>query len=60
MFIFTTESGNMMNDQKLKDLAKGIKIEEALNQFTQLLTKITIETALNAELTYISDMKKCP
>ncbi len=45
----------MMNEQKLKDLAaefaKGIKTEEDLNQFTRLLTKITVETALNAELT---------
>ena len=35
----------MMNEQKLKDLAaefaKGIKTEEDLNQFTQLLTKLT-------------------
>ena len=55
MFIFTTESGNMMNEQKLKDLAaefaKGIKTEDDLNQFTRLLTKLTVETALNAELT---------
>ncbi len=45
----------MMNEQKLKDLAaefaKGIKTEDDLNQFTRLLTKLTIETALNAELT---------
>jgi len=30
--------------------AKSIKTEEDLNQFTQMLTKITVETALNAEL----------
>ena len=45
----------MMNEQKLKDLAaefaKGIKTGEDLNQFAQLLTKITVETALNAKLT---------
>ena len=45
----------MMNEQKLKDLAaefaKGIKTEDDLNQFTRLLTKRTVETALNAELT---------
>ena len=45
----------MMNEQKLKDLAaefaKGIKTEDDLNQFTRLLTKLTVETALNAELT---------
>jgi len=44
-----------MNEQKLKDLAaefaKGIKTEDDLNQFTRLLTKLTVETALNAELT---------
>src|SRR5690606_25307117 len=55
MFIFTTESGNMMNEQKLKDLAaefaKGIKTQDDLNQFTRLLTKLTVETALNAALT---------
>lgn len=53
MFIFTTESGNMMNKQKLKDLAaefaRGIKTEDDLNQFTRLLTKLTVKTALNAE-----------
>ncbi len=45
----------MMNEQQLKDLvvefAKGIKTEDDLNQFTRLLTKLTVETALNAELT---------
>jgi putative transposase len=45
----------MMNEQKLKDLAAefatGIKTEDDLNQFTRLLTKLTVETALNAELT---------
>ena len=45
----------MMNEQKLKDLAaefaKGIKTEDDLNQFTRLLTKLTVETALNVELT---------
>jgi len=30
--------------------AKSIKTEDDLNQFTQMLTKITAETALNAEL----------
>lgn len=43
----------MMNEQKLKDLAaefdKGVKTEKDLNQFTRLLTKITVETAINAE-----------
>lgn len=34
-----------------KELAKGLKIESDLNAFTQALKKLTIETALNAELT---------
>ncbi|MBF6941330.1 IS256 family transposase, partial [Acinetobacter baumannii] len=33
------------------EFAKGIKTEDDLNQFTRLLTKLTVETALNAELT---------
>lgn len=44
----------MMNEQRLKDLAaefaKGIKTEGDLNDFTRMLTKLTVETALNAEL----------
>lgn len=54
----------MMNEQKLKDLAaefaKGIKTEDDLNQFTRLLTKLTVETALNAELTEHLGHKKMP
>lgn len=30
--------------------AKNIKAEDDLNQFGRMLTKITVETALNAEL----------
>ena len=33
-----------------REAAKGIKTEEDLNNFRQLMTKVTIETALNAEL----------
>lgn len=44
----------MMNEQRLQDLAaefaKGIKTEGDLNDFTRMLTKLTVETALNAEL----------
>lgn len=44
-----------MDEKKLKafatEFAKGIKTEADLNQFTQMLTKLTVETALNAELT---------
>jgi putative transposase len=33
-----------------KDAAKGIKTEKDLAEFSQMLTKITVEAALNAEL----------
>ena len=43
-----------MNEKELRALAqaaaKNIKTEDDLNQFRQMLTKITVETALNAEL----------
>jgi len=43
-----------MNHDKLKTIAqeaaKTIKTEAYLNEFRQMLTKITVETALNAEL----------
>ena len=43
-----------MNNDKLKTIAqeaaKTIKTEADLNEFRQMLTKITVETALNAEL----------
>lgn len=35
----------------MPEFAKGIKTEDDLNQFTRLLTKLTVETALNVELT---------
>ncbi|EIE7938625.1 IS256 family transposase [Salmonella enterica] len=44
-----------MDERKLKalaaELAKGLKTEADLNQFSRMLTKLTVETALNAELT---------
>ncbi|CNK32968.1 transposase for the IS285 insertion element [Yersinia aldovae] len=44
-----------MDEKKLKALAaelvKGIKTEADLNAFSRMLTKLTVETALNAELT---------
>ncbi|BCU88866.1 IS256 family transposase [Yersinia pseudotuberculosis] len=44
-----------MDEKKLKalaaELAKGLKIEADLNAFSRMLTKLTVETALNAELT---------
>ena len=33
-----------------REAAKGIKTEEDLNEFRQMLTKVTVEHALNAEL----------
>tara|TARA_B110000090_G_scaffold205956_1_gene254547 strand:- start:81 stop:1289 length:1209 start_codon:yes stop_codon:yes gene_type:complete len=43
-----------MNHDQIKNLAKAaaknIKTEADLNEFRQMLTKITVETALNAEL----------
>ena len=33
-----------------REAAKSIKTESDLNDFRQILTKITVETALNAEL----------
>ena len=33
-----------------REVAKGLKTEEDLNEFSQLLTKVTVEAALNAEL----------
>ena len=43
-----------MNKKELeafaREAAKQIKTEKDLNDFRQMLTKVTIETALNAEL----------
>ncbi len=33
-----------------REAAKGIKTEQDLNEFRQMLTKVTVEHALNAEL----------
>ena len=44
-----------LSEKKLKalaaELAKGLKTEADLNQFSRMLTKLTVETALNAGLT---------
>jgi putative transposase len=44
-----------MDEKKLKaiatELAKGLKTEADLNAFSRMLTKLTVETALNADLT---------
>ena len=43
-----------MNNEELeafaREAAKGIKTEQGLNEFRQMLTKVTVERALNAEL----------
>lgn len=54
-----------MDEKKLKALAvefaKGIKTEADLNQFTRMLTKLTVETALNTELTeHLGHEKNAP
>ena len=42
-----------MNPTKLeafvREVAKGIKTQKDLNSFSQILTKMTVEAALNAE-----------
>ncbi|EAA7091328.1 TPA: IS256 family transposase [Salmonella enterica] len=54
-----------MDKNKLKalaaELAKGLKTEADLNQFSRMLTKLTVETALNAELTdHLGHEKNAP
>lgn len=51
-----------MDENKRKalaaELAKGLKAEADLNQFSRMLTKLTVETELNAELTAPPDTRK--
>lgn len=51
-----------MDEKKLKaptaELAKDLKTKADLNQFSRLLTKLTVETALNAEPTEHLGYKK--
>ncbi|AXF77543.1 IS256 family transposase [Erwinia tracheiphila] len=54
-----------MDEKKLKalaaELAKGLKTEADLNQFSRMLTKLTVETARNAELTdHLGHEKNAP
>lgn len=54
-----------MDENKLKalaaELAKGLKTEADLNLFSRMLTKLTVETALNAELTdHLGHEKNAP
>ena len=39
-----------MEQQQLEAFAKSLKTEKVLNNFSQMLTKITVEAALNTEL----------
>ncbi|PKB90730.1 transposase [Ewingella americana] len=54
-----------MDEKKLKalaaELAKGLKTEADLNAFSRMLTKLTVETALNAGLTdHLGHEKNAP
>lgn len=54
-----------MDEKKLKalaaELAKGLKTEADPNAFSRMLTKLTVETALNAELTdHLGHEKNAP
>ena len=54
-----------MDEKKLKalaaELAKGLKPEADHHQFSRMLTKLTVETALNAELTdHLGHEKNAP
>lgn len=54
-----------MDEKKLKalaaELAKDLKTEADLNAFSRMLTKLTVETALNAELTeHLGHEKNAP
>ncbi|MBN3253741.1 IS256 family transposase [Pectobacterium brasiliense] len=54
-----------MDEKKLRalaaELAKGLKTEADLNAFSRMLTKLTVETALNAELTdHLGHEKNAP
>lgn len=54
-----------MDEKKLKalaaELAKGLKTEADLNAFSRMLTKLTVETALSAELTeHLGHEKNAP
>lgn len=54
-----------MDEKKLKalaaKLANGLKAEADLNQFSRMLTKLTVETALNVELTdHLGHEKNAP
>jgi putative transposase len=47
----TDNNGRKKRKSLAAEFARGIKTEADLNQFILMLTKLTVETALNAELT---------
>ena len=53
-----------MDEKKIKalaaELAKGLRTEADLNQFSRMLTKLTVETALNVKLTDLGHEKNAP
>lgn len=53
-----------MDEKKLKslaaELAKGLKTEANFNAFSRMLTKLTVETVLNAGLTAPRARERCP
>lgn len=51
MFIPTTETGQLWTKRNSKRSFRGLKTEADLNPFSRMLTKLTVETALNTELT---------
>lgn len=56
MFNSTSNEGQFMYKKQLQalanELAKNLKTPEDLNQFDRLLKKISVEAALNAEMTH--------
>lgn len=63
--ICSLQQRQILDEKKLKalaaELAKGLKTEADLNQFSRMLTKLTVETALNAELTdHLGHEKNAP
>ena len=49
METFTTDKAKLQ--ELANEFAKGLKTQNDLNDFTKMLTKLAVETALNAELT---------
>ncbi|EEM2539828.1 hypothetical protein C3N85_23940 [Salmonella enterica subsp. enterica serovar Morehead] len=56
MFNSTSNEGQFMDEKQLQalanELAKNLKTPDDLNQFDRLLKKISVEAALNAEMTH--------